>query len=79
MKYKRLGSEVVPNCTPAPMTMFDTRSCRERTGCTKECQPKKLKCDWCGKMTSHLTILEEVETSDHIRICYDCEYKLNDK
>lgn len=76
MLYKSKGSLVIPSCTPSPSTMFDTRSCRERTGCTRECIPKKLKCDWCGSMNSRLSVLEEVLSGNELNICSVCREKI---
>ena len=73
MTYKYLGRDMTISCTPQPTTMFDNRSCRERTGCTKECQPKTLKCDLCESMYSSLSVYEDIETGKHIRICYGCK------
>lgn len=73
MTYKSLGRDIIPSCTPAPTTIYDKRSCRERTKCTRECSPKKLKCEWCGSMDSYLNVLEEVETGKRISICNKCE------
>jgi len=79
MKYKHKGSLLIPGCTPSPTTIFDNRSCRERTGCTKkECIPKKLKYNWCESMNSILSVLEEVETGKEIIICSICRDKIKD-
>jgi hypothetical protein len=78
MKYKSRGGLVVPGCTPSPTTVLDNRSCRERTGCTRECVPKILKCDWCGVMDSRLRVLEEVETGRKINICSKCRDIIKD-
>ncbi len=79
MNYKSKGSLLVPGCTPAPMTVFDNRSCRERTGCTREeCIPKKLKCDWCGIMESRLNVLEEIESGNDVYLCTKCKETIKD-
>lgn len=78
MKYKRLGCEIVPSCTPSPRTLFDDRSCREINHCTRECIPKKLKCEWCGEMTHTLNNLENIETGERILICNKCERVLEE-
>lgn len=79
MRYKHLGCTVVPGCTPAPMVWGDNRSCRERTGCTRECIPKKLKCPRCGKMTDTLEHLEDMETGEKIVVCMDCGRELEEE
>lgn len=77
MKFKHLGCDIVPACTLMPATsLFDMRSCRERTGCTKECIPKILQCPRCGKMDNMLEYLENVETGEKITVCYDCMKEL---
>jgi len=73
MTYKSLGWDTTIACTPPGRSMFDNRSCRERTGCTKECIPKTLKCQWCDSMNSSLNVLEEIETGKHISICNKCK------
>jgi hypothetical protein len=75
MKYTYKGCEIVPGCTPAPLTMFDNRSCRERTGCKKECIPKKLKCEHCEQMFSRLNVLED-ENGKRIYVCDQCEKEI---
>lgn len=72
MAYRFKGIRIIPSCTPMPMTFNDTRSCRERTGCKRECQPKTLKCDDCGKMESSLCVIEEVETGKEKSVCNTC-------
>jgi hypothetical protein len=67
-----LGWETNVACTPAGSSMFDKRSCREKTGCTRECLPRTLKCEWCESMNSNLNVLEEVETGKHVSICRKC-------
>lgn len=79
MKYKHLGCEVVPSCTPPGRTLFDNRSCREINHCTRECTPKRLKCDWCGEMNSLLNVLEDTETGKRISICNKCERSIEEK
>jgi len=78
MQYKSKGSLVVPGCTPSPMTAFDNRSCRERTGCIRECIPKKLKCQWCESMNSRLSVLEEIESGNDVHICGNCRETIKD-
>jgi hypothetical protein len=73
MTYKSLGWNMTTPCTPPGRTFGDNRSCRERTGCTRECQPKTLKCEWCESMNTSLNVLEEIETGEHICVCNECK------
>jgi hypothetical protein len=73
MFYKSLGRDMTIMCTPTPSNLFDNRSCREKTGCTRECWPKKLKCQMCGEINSSLGVYEEVKTGKHFSFCYECE------
>jgi hypothetical protein len=79
MSYKSLGVNMTIPCTPPGRTIYETRSCREINKCTRECRPKKLKCEWCEEMNSRLDVLEEVETGVNISICSKCRETIKDK
>jgi hypothetical protein len=79
MKYRSRGIVTTAACCGVPWTPDDPRSCRQKTGCTKECHPKTLKCEECGMMCNSLHVFEDTDGDGRVQVCYECSEKYWDK